>query len=54
MSAHLKNEWIVLSSRRTYFPYLLLDPPLYGLSWNLKNSRVFSGSFLYIKMKEKN
>ena len=22
-----------------------LDPPLYALSWNLKNSHVFSGSF---------
>ena len=31
-----------------------LDPPLYALSWNLKDSHVFSGSFLYIKMKEKN
>ena len=31
-----------------------LDPPLNALSWNLKDSHVFSGSFLYIKMKEKN
>ena len=22
-----------------------VDPPLYALSWNLKNSHVFSGSF---------
>ena len=32
----------------------LVDPPLNALSWNLKDSHVFSGSFLYIKMKEKN
>ena len=31
-----------------------LDPPLYALSLNLKDSHVFSGSFLYIKMIEKN
>ena len=31
-----------------------LDPPLYALSWNLKDNHVFFGSFLYIKMKEKN
>ena len=26
----------------------MLDPSLYALSWNFKNSHVFSGSFLYI------
>ena len=35
-------------------PDVILDPPLYALSWNLKDSHVSSGSFLYIKMKEKN
>ena len=30
-----------------------LDPPLYTLSWNLKDSHVFSGSFLCIKMNGK-
>ena len=25
--------------------HVALDPPLYALSWNLKNSHVFSGSF---------
>ena len=31
-----------------------LDPPLNALSLNLKDSHVFSGSFLYIKIIEKN
>ena len=31
-----------------------VDPPLNVLSLNLKDSHVLSGSFLYIKMKEKN
>ena len=32
----------------------VVDPPLNALSLNLKDSHVFSGSFLYIKMIEKN
>ena len=30
-----------------------LDPPLYALSWNLKDSHLFSGSFLCIKLNGK-
>ena len=32
-------------TRGKSFIGLLVDPPLYALSWNLKNSHVFSGSF---------
>ena len=34
-----------------FFESWPLDPPLNALSWNLIH--MFSGSFLYIKMKEK-
>ena len=34
--------------------HVVVDPPLNALSWNLKNSHVFSGYFLCIKMNGKN
>ena len=44
---------IVLSPLFLVLIYVMLDPPLYTLSWNLKDSHVFSGSFWYIKMSGK-